>query len=430
MIFRTLTLRSALCLAIFTVATPSVRYFHYTRPIYTTPAQSGQTCINLDPEVFAQSGPRLASLRLYQGQAIHPYAIAYAAPLQPSAKPITPLNLGVRNEGLRNGSVVFDAIMPFGPYSDLDLSINAHDFIATVRVSGSQSQSGPTTSLGSYTVFDFTRQKLGRSTILHLPQSDFRYLHFSVSGPLQPTQITSLTADRLPAGAPQYVTVAATPQIAEQGHDSIVTFAIPPNIPVDRIRFSIGPRPINFSRQVSVSVRPALPPTQNGAINAAITTFGNLLRIHTTRDGHKIDEERLAIPASWPASSFSSATGTRWTITIHNQDDPPLDIRSVSLQMIARNLCFDAAPSAAYTLYYGDSALSPPHYDYATLFSLNKNAARATLGPEQLNPLYTPRPDTRPYTEKHPALLWIALIAAILILGVIALRSARHLRQP
>ena len=425
MIFRITPLRSALLLAFLTAATPSLQYFHYTRAVYTPPAQSGQTCAVLDAEAFSQSGAGLASLRLYQGASIHPYAISYAAPLQPAAQNIAPLNLGVRN-----GAVVFDAAMPSGSYSDLDLAIDAHDFIATVHVSGSHTNSGPATNLGSYTVFDFTQQKLGRSTVLHLPQSDFPYLHFFISGPLKPAQIKSLSVDRLPAGAPQYVTVAATPQVTEKGHDSIITFAIPPNVPIDRIAFNIGAQPVNFSRQVSVSIRSASPSRQNELAAAPATSSGDLLRIHTTRNGHKIDEEHLAIPASYAAASFSAATGTSWTITVHNQDDPPLDIRSVSLQMIARSLCFDARPNATYTLYYGDPALTPPHYDYATLFALSKSAARASLGPGELNRLYTPRPDTRPFTEKHPALLWIALITAILILGLIALRSAKHLRQP
>jgi len=98
--------------------------------------------------------------------------------------------------------------------------------------------------------------------------------------------------------------------------------------------------------------------------------------------------------------------------------------------MIARNLCFDASPGAVYFLYYGDPVLSPPHYDYAALFTPDKNAAHASLGPSLLNPQYQPRPDTRPFTEKHPMLLWIALLAAISLLGLIALRSAKRLRQP
>ena len=78
--------------------------------------------------------------------------------------------------------------------------MTAHDFIATVVVSGSQTETGSAeTKLGTYTIFDLTRQKLGRSTVLHLPESDFRYLHFRVVGPISPDNIAGLSVERLPA---------------------------------------------------------------------------------------------------------------------------------------------------------------------------------------------------------------------------------------
>ncbi|HTP25185.1 MAG TPA: hypothetical protein VMK12_05915, partial [Anaeromyxobacteraceae bacterium] len=82
-----------------------------------------------------------------------------------------------------------------------------------------------------------------------------------------------------------------------------------------------------------------------------------------------------------------------------------------------------------YVLYYGDPALSAPRYDYATLFTEEPGAARATLGPELENPEYRPRPDERPFTERHPALLWVALVLVIALLGGIALRSAKQVQQ-
>ena len=117
-------------------------------------------------------------------------------------------------------------------------------------------------------------------------------------------------------------------------------------------------------------------------------------------------------------------------MAIHNQDDAPLTLQSVSLQMIARDLCFNAEPGETYALYYGDGALNPPHYDYAQLFTPDKNAIRVALGAERQNPQYEARPDTRPFTEKHPALLWIVLIAAIAVLASIALRSGRQIKEP
>jgi hypothetical protein len=95
----------------------------------------------------------------------------------------------------------------------------------------------------------------------------------------------------------------------------------------------------------------------------------------------------------------------------------------VRLEMLEHNLCFDATAGNAYAIYFGDAALAAPVYDYATLFVLEKNPVAAQLGTESANPAYQPRPDMRPFTEKHPALLWTALILVIALLGVVAFRS-------
>jgi hypothetical protein len=419
-----MTLCAAALLLLFAAATPSPQYFRYERAIQGTPAQKQQTCLTLDSATFTHAGPQLASLRVYNAGKETPYAINYAEPLDSSPKAIELLNAG-----LRNGVTTFDAAMPEGSYSDVALNIVAKDFIATVYVSGSQSQrETPATRLGNYTVFDFTRQKLGRSTVLHLPQSDFRYLHFRIDGGIRPDQITGLTQERLSQGVPQYVTVAMTTSVRQKGRDTIVDLSAPADVPVDRILMTPGAQPVNFSREASITVSPisAVPSTDAEEPSLPSLFSGNLLRIHGVQNGHKIDEEHLELAT--PYQSWNVAT--KWTIAIHNEDDAPLDIQSVSLQMVARILCFDAEPGTSYRLYYGDAALHAPHYDYAQLFTLDKHAAQATPGPEQQNPQYEPRPDTRPFTEKHPALLWIALIAAIFVLGVVAIRSSKQQKKP
>jgi len=94
--------------------------------------------------------------------------------------------------------------------------------------------------------------------------------------------------------------------------------------------------------------------------------------------------------------------------------------------MAERKLCFDAVAGASYTFYYGDAALTAPRYDYATLFVADKDAAPAMLGAEENNPQYQARPDTRAFTERHPALLWVVLIAVVVVLGAVALRTAKE----
>jgi hypothetical protein len=408
-----------LLLAMF-AASPEVRYFQYQRPIQNWPQRASQTCLALDAEILAHASPHFADLRLYHDGIEAPYVIRTAMPPESQAKSIEPLNLGVRG-----GQTVFDAELPDAHYSDLELDVAAQNFIATVTVSGSRTKAGNSeTRLGAYTIFDLTRQKLGRSTVLHLPESDFPHLHFHIAGPLSPEQITGLSVERLPAGEPRYETVAASSLVTLKDHTSILEFTVPAHVPVDRIAFVPRGTPALFSRYVSISVEPLTPrPQTNGTEPPQpVVSSGSLLRVHSDQNGHRIDEERLAIDA--PAVDFD--TPAKWTVSIDNGDDAPLALVSVQLQMLERTLCFEAAASTYYTLFYGDPALTAPRYDYATLFIPQANASPAKAGPEEANPTYQSRPDQRPFTERYPALLWVALVAVIVLLGAIALRSAKR----
>ena len=414
----------ALVLLAIAAVSPEIRYFRNERPVQNTPQRPAQTCIVLDPELFAHTSAQLSDLRLYHDGKETPYIIRLSAPVEAVEKSITPLNLGSRN-----GKTSFDAAMPQGSYSDIQLDVTGQDFIATVTVSGSQEQTDASpTRLGSYTIFDLTHQKLGRSTVLHIPASDFRYLHFEISGPLTPESITGLSVVKLPATQPKYETVAESSSVTQKGHSSLLEFTVPPRVPVDRVAFAFGKEPASFSRDVTLTVTPVggSPETDAPAPPRPVTGFGNLLRVHRVENGLRIDEERLEIDA--PLAILDKPA--KWVVAIDNGDDPPLPVQSVRLQMLQRNLCFEAAGTGQYTLYYGDPALTAARYDYATLFTPQKDAAQATAGPEQRNPEYQPRPDQRPLTERYPALLWGALVVVIAVLAGIAFRSAKRTGAP
>jgi len=413
-------MKVAALVLLFSIAavSPEVRYFRYERPLSV--AQSGgQTCAVIDPAVFAHAAPQLADLRLYQQGVETPYVIQLAEPIKTEEKSIAPLNLGDRH-----GLTVFDAEMPEAHYRDVELAISAQDFIATVTVAGSQTESGsPQTRIGSYTVFDLTKQKLGRSTALHLPESDFRFLHFSISGPLKPESITGISVEHSPATSPKYESVAASSNGVEKSHSSLFEFMVPAHVPVDRVTLTPGATPALFSRDVSIAVAAQIDKPSDESEPARPTVYaGNVLRVHKVQEGHAIDEERLSIDV--PAPLLESAT--KWTVTIDNGDDAPLKPEAVRLEMVERSLCFDAVANRQYAVFYGDSALTAPRYDYATLFVAQSDPMAVTAGAESENAAFQQRPDDRPFTEKHPALLWAALIAVVALLGGIALQSARR----
>jgi Protein of unknown function (DUF3999) len=411
--------RALVVLLAVAAATPEIRYFRYERPLAGPATKTGQTCAVLDAGIFAHAAPELTDVRLYQGTTETPYTIREAAPVEAARKEIAPLNLGHKG-----AHTTFEAMMPEGRYSDVELDVTAKDFIASVAVTGAQGESGREgTELGLFTIFDLTGQKLGRSTVLHLPESDFKYLYFRIDGPVKPEDVAGLSVERAPAKQ-QSVTVADTNQVTQKGKTSVLQFTVPAHVPVERIEFGVGAAPANFSRDVTVKAQAVVAgkQTTDEAPPGPAESSGNLLRLHATRDGHRIDEEHLAIDA--PFVGFGDL-GSTWTVTVDNGDDVPLAITDVRLEMTQRTLCFDAAAGAGYALYYGDPALAAPRFDYATLFVPDPHAVAAALGAEIANPEFRTRPDERAFTERHPALLWVALILVVAVLGLVALRTAK-----
>ena len=279
------------------------------------------------------------------------------------------------------------------------------------------------TKLGSFTIFDLSGQKLGRSTVLHLPPSDFRYLHFRIAGPVSPGTITGLSTLRLPTRETTYQTVAQSARFEEETRRTIAEFTVPAYVPVDRVLFTLGPELQSFSRNVTVSVQTMSQPrnTDDAEPSQPRTFSGTLIRLHTIENGQKIDEEQLAIDTPFAAEPAA----TKWVVMVDNGDDTPLPLSSVQLAMLEHELCFEADGRNRYALFYGDPALQAPRYDYAALHTSVADATQAVAGQEKVNQGYQSRPDERPFTDRHPVLLWSALVGVILLLGTIALNSNR-----
>ena len=110
-------------------------------------------------------------------------------------------------------------------------------------------------------------------------------------------------------------------------------------------------------------------------------------------------------------------------LTMQNGDDAPVALHAVTLLMRERRLCFLRKPDTSYTLRYDDPSLGPPQYDLTPIEAAGANASVSTLGPEHA---LTPEiAEVRPFTERHPVMLWVALILVVGTLGIVALRSAR-----
>ncbi len=334
----------------------------------------------------------------------------------------------IRNLGLRGHNIVFDVEMPNRPYTEITLDISAQNFLATATVSGTRDPNySNQTSLGEFTLFDLTSQHLSRNTTLHLQETSLPYLHIELAvSPATDNQTLTITPEMVqsitvpPSREAQsiYTTAATSTTVTQRGRQSIASFDLPERIPIERASFDLAPTyKANFSRDIRITDRPA-----GSSDSSSESLTGNILRVHLTQAGREIRQQQLSVPAILGSNMQSAATVE---VAVENGDDTPLPLTAIRLEMRQRKICFDTTRAEPLTLFYGDSALTAPQYDYNRLFSPSAEMRTVQLGPEQPNPIFRERPDSRPLTDRHPHLLWIALLAVICILAIVAIRSAK-----
>jgi hypothetical protein len=244
--------------------------------------------------------------------------------------------------------------------------------------------------------------------MLRLPRATYKYLRVTIDGPVPPSDVQGATSQMAEQHPPVWSSISNAPNPMQDGKDTVFSFSISENMPVDRVVLGVAPAPAsNFRRDVEIRDE------KDNWIGS-----GNIERIHMVRGGQKIDSEQESV-------SFSGIGHPTFKVIVHNGDDRPLNFTGARLEQLERRIYFDSSGQAQLTLYYGDEKLNPPVYDYAKLFQQSKSPLPATLGPESVNAGYAERPDERPWSERHPVVLWLAIIAAVLGLGAVALRSMR-----
>jgi len=450
------------------VATPGA--MQYERAIRVA-AGTGQACAVLDAAIFPHASPSLTDVRIFPAQetpagaAVHevPYAITLSEAVSEQTETARVLNLGAEpGAGAGGAKISFDLEMPARAYTGvtLDLDPAVHDFIATATVTGSDAPGGrgSTTAMGTYTLFDLTSQHLSRDTTIPLEESTFKVLHVelhvspapgSAAASFVPAMVRGATVPPSREAQTIYSTVASvsvpTTGVLATPRKTRFDLDLPLRVPVERVSFDLAPGYRgNFSRDVTIHARSNPDATTTPVDSLPVETLtGTISRVHSTLDGHTIDRQELSVPAVLGANLQHAA---RVWIEIENGDDQPLPIVAVRLEMRQRNICFEApvgtsavGPSAGsgttpgngagtnVALFYGDSRLAAPVYDYARLFVASRTALMAELGPEGLNANYrAPAATLRPFAERHPELLWIALIVAICALGIVALKAAKN----
>jgi hypothetical protein len=119
-------------------------------------------------------------------------------------------------------------------------------------------------------------------------------------------------------------------------------------------------------------------------------------------------------------------------LTIENEDNPPLAFKSATVTRFMEVVRFPYKPQESWKLYFGKADADTPGYDLAHFAGRlqSEGTVDATLRQVVANPLYSPAGKFLPWSERHPVILWLALIAAGAVLAILILRQARSLRSP
>jgi hypothetical protein len=196
---------------------------------------------------------------------------------------------------------------------------------------------------------------------------------------------------------------------------------VPANAPVERLIFASDDPAAVFSRTADLERWKGEAPANEEVRRRQASLQSEGIRLaHSppvkgpaASDSGTIDVALGAVP--YPSTVL---------LTVQNGDDAPLALHGIALQMRERQVCFLRKANTSYMLRYGDPSLGPPRYDLSPIEAAAMSASVSTLGTERT--LAPAAASERPFTERHPMLLWIALILVVGTLGFVALRSARR----
>jgi len=383
---------------------PSVAYFSRSRSV-SVASPDRQNYFVVDPDVWKFARPDLVDLRIYDGQSQVPYMLVK----QSGGSSNQEASAKVLNLGSVGDHTEFDLdVGGLQEYERVRLEVDAKNFINPARVQGRRTANDHSGSdLGNSTLYDFTAEGLGSNFTLKFPAASFPYLHVRLSSGIKPSQVKHAYISSFSETKAAWTPAGDCKPVTGGAKESAFECSVSPGVPLDRLTFELTASAVNFNRTVIVSDEQG----REGERSA-------ISRVRINRAGQTVVSEDLAF-------DLYPREGNKVRVAVENGDDPPLPIQEVRALSFQRRVYFDPKGKSALQIYYGDSKLEAPSYDYAKFFQQSPDAAVSQPGPPEANAQFTGRPDERPWSERHQAVLWAAMVAAVALLGGLALRGLK-----
>ena len=266
---------------------------------------------------------------------------------------------------------------------------------------------------------------------IDLPENDFRYLRVTVFNMpddpeyVQVEHVESAFRDVQPASVLTPVPIQAMTQwVDEKTNETVLDLDLGfRSLPIVKMVFSVDAE--HFHRGVLLRGRNTVaeenPYSMEGGFNTVAretpwlrACMGTLYRIH---DQGRLSEHLVLEHVSAPYRYLQ--------VRIANADNPPLKVGGIELWRRTASLVFEYGGRPPAGLLSGNPKAAAPRYD------LSRSVR--DLSTRDLPLVHASAPEALyaavlPWTERHPVLIWLALLAVVLVMATVLGASLRGLR--
>ena len=379
---------------------------------------AGRVAVRLEHDVYEGAREDLGDLRvLDEGGREVPYVIDRAAPGRGRGE----IRPAIRNRGWRaNGAAT--AVLDFGRRVDkrrIQLRLSGENFRRRVAIEGGDDGAEWTTLVDEAWVFAVPGREPARYESVDLPENEYPLLRVVVHPAPDERGRPSIDDAFVPgdAGSPPLEEPLVPRWSVAQDTNARETWLTldlgARHQPFHAIELDVADE--RFFREVRVDARPA--PRAEGA-GAWWEEIGRGALYRLEHEGRR--RECLRVRA------FGRERTLRFRV--RNRDDRPLSVRAVAVSVPVERLLFEAAPAGRYRLAYGSAGRKAPSYDLARTAgdpgAWGESARPARLGPPRRRA--AGGEGERPWTERHPSLLWAGLLAVVVALGALTYGALRR----
>lgn len=362
--------------------------------------------VRISPEILAHAQPDLADLRIVWQDAALPYAIetlsgsvqeqAFNARLTDQVK--TP-----------DGSLRFTLRAPEATrHSRIRIRTSERGFRRKVKVESSDDGKAWDTLLDEgYVMVHEQDGSVWEALEIDYPASTRPYLRVTIAD--WPDVKTFLGADLLlrTVRAPLSQTVREFTPAMERGENARESL----------LRMDFGERPAPWS-----SVRVESPAAAfHRPARMSVSSDGKLWRTACSGILYRIGKsESLALDCGEQRARYAR-------LHIYNRDDEPVAVAKVLFESLVKMVRFIPREEGEHSLWYGNPKAKPVSYDLAIVLDRDAPIERIVLipGPERRYGDFLG--EIKPWTEKHPVVLYSAVFAAAALIAAFTLRAMKKI---